>query len=423
MKRFFLMFVCIFALIIGSGNEKVSAEGSSIVGTDDRVPISDISKAPYNSMVNIIAEFSYGQTSGTGFFISDHVVATAAHCVYDADRKEYAKSVSIYVPTKNNTWGGPYKIDKIEINPRYISWVVGDLDLSGSLTDDYAALILNAPLSKDLYPDYWKNFRLYKEGTLTDGMSLNLAGVLPKNGRTVYMGTGKLLRSNQFVMIYDMDSEGGMSGGPVYKESTNKIGAWNYDVYGIHNAVYDRNKENGAVRITDEVYNWYTNIMNKKNQPSILNGGYIISPLSASDKALRVPNSESSEHVYQATYTNSENWADYQFWTIQHVQDGKYKITNNKSGKVLEVARGDMAQETPIIQFPYTGEDEQLWRISLVRTISDGWLKEYECVITNVKTGQVLDMTGSSTSNYTEAIQFPYHGGNNQRFKLTRKWA
>ena len=186
---------------------------------------------------------------------------------------------------------------------------------------------------------------------------------------------------------------------------------------------YDRNKENGAVRITDEVYNWYTNIMNKKNQPSILNGGYIISPLSASDKALRVPNSESSEHVYQATYTNSENWADYQFWTIQHVQDGKYKITNNKSGKVLEVARGDMAQETPIIQFPYTGGDEQLWRISLVRTISDGWLKEYECVITNVKTGQVLDMTGSSTSNYTEAIQFPYHGGNNQRFKLTRKWA
>ena len=90
---------------------------------------------------------------------------------------------------------------------------------------------------------------------------------------------------------------------------------------------------------------------------------------------------------------------------------------------MLEVARGDMAQETPIIQFPYTGGDEQLWRISLVRTISDGWLKEYECVITNVKTGQVLDMTGSSTSNYTEAIQFPYHGGNNQRFKLTRKWA
>ena len=191
MKRFFLLFVCIFALIIGSGNEKVSAEGSSIVGTDDRVPISDISKAPYNSMVNIISEFSYGQASGTGFFISDHVVATAAHCVYDADRKEYAKSVSIYVPTKNNTWGGPYKIDKIEINPRYISWVVGDLDLSGSLTDDYAALILNAPLSKDLYPDYWKNFRLYKEGTLTDGMSLNLAGVITKNGRTVYMGTGK----------------------------------------------------------------------------------------------------------------------------------------------------------------------------------------------------------------------------------------
>ena len=423
MKKYIsVVFSFILAFCIFSGNNlKVFAANTSIIGTDDRVPISNISQQPYASVVNIVAEFSSGPTSSTGFFISDDVVVTAAHCVYDVDRKEYAKSIFIYVPTKDNTWGGPYKIDRIKVSERYMNWTVDGQDLSGSLTEDYAALILNAPLDKEKHPNYWTSFKLTE---LTNGIGLNLIGVLPRdNGRTMYHGTGNLLRSNEFVMTYDIDSEHGTSGGPVYKKSIHGTAIQNYNVYGIHNAVYDRNVANGGVRINEEVHNWYIELMHKKYHPTILDGGYVISPLSASDKALVVPNNESSEHIYQYTYTDSSNWSDYQYWTITHVKDGKYKIVNNRSGKVLQVARGDMAKETPIIQFPYTGETEQLWRIFIVQTISDGWLKEYECVITNVKTGQVLDMVNSSTGNYTEVIQFPYHGGNNQRFKLTRKWA
>lgn len=229
-----------------------------------------------------------------------------------------------------------------------------------------------------------------------------------------------------------------MSGSPVYTPSIDITGILNhnisqnnfssipniyYSVYAIHNAVYDRNIKNGGVRITDEVAKWYTGIMNRKNQPSIINGGYSISPLSAPDKALTVLNNESSGHVYQQTYTSSSNWSDYQYWTITHVRNGQYKIINNRSGKALQVARGDTKIETPIIQFPYVNEEEQLWKISIVKQLTDGDFKTYECVFTNVKTGQVMDMAGSSKNNHTEAIQFPYHGGNNQRFILNRKWS
>ncbi len=417
-KIIYVFFACIVTFCVTS-YENTFAESSSIVETRNKVSITNISQAPYSNIVNIISQFSDGQTSGSGFFINDHIIVTAAHCVYDADKKEYAKSVSVYVPTKNNTWGGPYKIDQIEVNPRYVSWTVDNIDLSGSLTQDYAALILNAPLDKDVYPNYWVNFFLSNQ-SLTVGEDLNLAGVLPKgNGREMYQLTGNLLRSNNQTMIYNLETGPGLSGAPVYRAEKGGI----YEVLGIHNAAYGPNNENGGVKINEKVYNWYMGIVDKKYQPSILDGGYAICPLSSSDKALTVPNNESSEHVYQYTYADSPNWENYQYWTIVHVGNGKYKITNNKSGKVLEVARGDMAKETPIIQFPYTGQDEQLWRISLVRTISDGWLKQYECVITNVKTGQVLDISDNSTSNYTEAIQYPYHGGNNQRFKLIRKWA
>ena len=417
---FFGMLVCI--CILNATHLRGFAQ-TSIIGNDDRIPVVNISQEPYSSIVNIVSEFSYGTTSGTGFFISEYVVATAAHCVYDAEKKEYAKSVSIYVPTRNNAWGGPYKIDKVQVNPTYISWIINGQNYSGNLYDDYAALILNAPLHKEMYPNYWTSFKLYKQNTLNNGLELNLTGVLPRNnGRTMYTGAGNLLNSNEFVTLYNMDSEGGMSGAPVYKKSIHGTGIWNYNVYAIHNAVYTRNVENGGIRITNDVYKWYTDIIGKKDLPTIINGGYTISPLSASDKVLTVPNRESSEHVYQYTYANSSNWGDYQYWTIAYVGNGQYKIINNHSGKALQVARGDSTKGTPIIQFPYTGEKEQHWRISIVKQLSDSYFKKYECVFTNVKTGQVLDITNSSQNNYEEAIQFPYHGEKNQRFILNRKW-
>jgi|GEM_PF-4506128 len=95
-----------------------------------------------------------------------------------------------------------------------------------------------------------------------------------------------------------------------------------------------------------------------------------------------------------------------QQFSIQAVGSGFYKIVARHSGKVLAVTSTSSSVE----QFTYTGAAMQQWRVELQ---SDGYYK-----ITNRSTGKSLDVSGASTLNGARILQFAYSGSNNQKWKL-----
>jgi O-glycosyl hydrolase len=81
-----------------------------------------------------------------------------------------------------------------------------------------------------------------------------------------------------------------------------------------------------------------------------------------------------------------------------------YEIVNKNSGKALTVSAGLAVQSS------YTGATAQQWQLT---GRADGWL-----TLTNIGSGQVLDVPGQSTTAGTQLDQWPGNGGANQQWQL-----
>jgi Ricin-type beta-trefoil lectin domain-like len=93
------------------------------------------------------------------------------------------------------------------------------------------------------------------------------------------------------------------------------------------------------------------------------------------------------------------------------VGGGYFRLVALNSGKVADVAGGSTANGAPIIQWDWHGGNNQLFRIE---TLSDGFAR-----IIAKHSGKVVDVTGGSTANGARLIQWDWHGGNNQRWLMT----
>jgi Ricin-type beta-trefoil lectin domain-like len=79
------------------------------------------------------------------------------------------------------------------------------------------------------------------------------------------------------------------------------------------------------------------------------------------------------------------------------------------SGKVLDVANSSTENLAQIVQFDWHGGDNQRWRLEGVG--EDLWR------IVSVHSGKVLDVKDASLDNSAPIVQFDWHGGNNQRWR------
>ena len=94
-----------------------------------------------------------------------------------------------------------------------------------------------------------------------------------------------------------------------------------------------------------------------------------------------------------------------------HIGGGFYRLVRLNSGKVLDVTSASTANGAAVIQWDWHGGDNQLFRIV---PLGDG-----VCPIVAKHSGRVLDVTGAAAGNGARIIQWDWHGGDNQHFLLT----
>lgn len=209
----------------------------TIIDTDDRKIVNDISRTPNKSIV-YIKKFLYDNSyyRGTGFIIDDYAVLTAAHVITAENKDEKIKDIYIYAG---------YKFDNSsEETARVIkSYVLADWINNPNINHDMALLILDKPLGKTFEKLNIIDRALIGEVINTIGYPGKDNGEVRKGNQ--YYSSGKIVKVTNNNIFYDLDTEGGQSGSPIFNE--------NKEVIAIHTNGFDKRnsyKFNLGLRLT-----------------------------------------------------------------------------------------------------------------------------------------------------------------------------
>jgi hypothetical protein len=109
-------------------------------------------------------------------------------------------------------------------------------------------------------------------------------------------------------------------------------------------------------------------------------------------------------------YTNVEN--DDQKWYLENLGNGYYHIRNVASGDLLDVNGASTSDGANVIQWPSNNGWNQQWELipDYNHDRGESWF------IKNRNSGKLLDISGTSTSDFGQAIQWHDNGGENQRW-------
>ncbi|MDE6797758.1 MAG: trypsin-like peptidase domain-containing protein, partial [Ruminococcus sp.] len=246
-----------------------SNNARSVIGDEDRVI--DWTKS---GVVKLISSNYY---LGTGFVVGDHVIATAAHCLYDYEnttpKPELLSEILLFDSKNNKTISvTPIEshipvafINAVDSKHRYVN------------KSDYALITVK----EDLHA--YKNFNLgVPLKSFDDSHSVvTVTGFPAKIGKPgeekivnnhydhmMYSGNGPIYNGNDTLIQYTADMTPGNSGGPVYlTESYN--GTTYYTVVGINVSNpskdnVDYQKYNTGTRMTTDLIHFYNNNPNLK---------------------------------------------------------------------------------------------------------------------------------------------------------------
>ena len=227
-----------------------SSEINSIIGTDDRVKVSNTKIAPYKSIVYLNVIINGNQAAGTGTLIDNTTVLTAAHVVYNVETNTWASSVTVY-PGKNKETEpyGSTTASKIVIYPGYNS--------TGSYIPKYdlAIIKLNKPLGV-------KTGYLSISSSISTGNNVSISGYpidlsSGYNSPSMYRGDGAVTSITSDFIKYNVDTSGGQSGSAVLNSSNN--------IVGVHIKADGNN--NTGVRMTTQKINWINSYKDSKYVP------------------------------------------------------------------------------------------------------------------------------------------------------------
>ena len=223
-----------------TASDGISAyDDSGIIGDNDMIRDYD------TAVVNL-------SVGGSGFIVSDHVIATAAHCVYNTSTNRFIDNTIKIVDSNNNRTFTPKYVDmcKTYVDPAHRDY-------------DYALLYVEEDLSE---------YGRLQLGVATDDYINKHGDVIvsgfPQSYPSNYQGQpygirfkakGKIIDATTGEIIYDADTFTGDSGAPVYAEegfTTNSGERYDYKTVVAIN-VATSGDDNRGVKINPDILKFY----------------------------------------------------------------------------------------------------------------------------------------------------------------------
>lgn len=185
-----------------------------IIGTDDRVKITNTKVFPWMAVVRIEGNFVEGQNFRcSGWMLGPSTVVTAGHCVYSRSEQRFAYNVTI-IPGYNGEDPNSTPYGKCTT---ITSKVLSPWFNNGEIGYDYGVYELACQVGK-------VTGNLGFRTTAGTGIGIFEAVVgYPgdQGGETMWSGGGFITSSTDLSFFYDNDMMGGQSGGPVWVTDPN----------------------------------------------------------------------------------------------------------------------------------------------------------------------------------------------------------
>ncbi len=175
----------------------------------------EVTNLPDSTNVNVVLLELPGGAVGSGFIIDNHVIATAAHCVFDYDTGEFLEYVNVTICGEDGT----QEIETFEALECHIprSYRVYRENETLRRNYDYALIYVEEDLS-----DYgiW-SLGMPTDEFLNSGVDVYASGYATissiSNAHNRYVSSGAIANYNsQYQLKTLADSYGGKSGGPIY---------------------------------------------------------------------------------------------------------------------------------------------------------------------------------------------------------------
>jgi glutamyl endopeptidase len=227
------------------------AFAESVIGADGRTRQNPTTAFPNRALAYLVVRFPSGTGSCTGFFIGPRTVATAGHCVYDAGRKQWATSITVY-PGRNGSTA-PYGS-----TTSHRLFTVSGWTGSGNPSYDYGAIQTNDAKGNTVG---WFGYRWQSSNSFPGSYTVKgYPGDKPAG--TQWRMSGAITNVSTYRQWYSIDTAGGQSGSPLYSFWTGSGCTSNcYYAAGIH--TYGTSVSpyfgNSATRIRKAVFDNYVN--------------------------------------------------------------------------------------------------------------------------------------------------------------------